>query len=73
MGIYGYPINEAVPILVKTTFELAPALRHLQEIRFTVVDATLYQDFCEVIAATENACESCHIVAICPETPLALP
>jgi len=50
MGIYGYPIDEAVPILVKTAFQLAPTLRHLQEIRFTVVDATLYRDFCEAIA-----------------------
>ena len=52
MGIYRYPIDEAVPILVKTAFELAPTLSHLQEIRFTVVDATLYKHFCEVIAVT---------------------
>ena len=55
MGIYGYPIGEAVPILVKTAFELAPTLRHLQEIRFTVVDAMLYQDFFGVIAASRTA------------------
>jgi O-acetyl-ADP-ribose deacetylase (regulator of RNase III) len=49
-GIYGYPIDEAVPILVKTAFQLTPNLSHLQEIRFTVVDAMLYQKFCETIA-----------------------
>ncbi len=54
MGIYGYPIGEAVPILVKTAFELAPTLRHLQEIRFTVVDTRLYQAFCEAIAVTQG-------------------
>ena len=51
MGIYGYPIDEAVPILVKTAFRLAPNLSHLQEIRFTVVDAMLCQIFRELITA----------------------
>lgn len=49
MGIYGYPIDEAVPILVKTAFQLAPSLSHLREIRFTVVDSILYQIFYEAI------------------------
>jgi O-acetyl-ADP-ribose deacetylase len=53
MGIYGYPIDEAVPILVKTAINLAPNLSHLQEIRFTVVDAMLYQIFCEAIPFTQ--------------------
>jgi O-acetyl-ADP-ribose deacetylase (regulator of RNase III) len=53
-GIYGYPIDEAVPILVKTAFQLAPNLTHLQEIRFTVVDTRLYQAFCEAIAVTQG-------------------
>jgi O-acetyl-ADP-ribose deacetylase (regulator of RNase III) len=52
-GIYGYPIDEAVPILVKTAFQLAPNLSHLQEIRFAVVDSMLYQAFCETIAVTQ--------------------
>ena len=49
MGIHGYPIDEAVPILVKTALQLTPNLSHLLEIRFTVVDAMLYQAFCEII------------------------
>lgn len=53
-GIYGYPIDEAIPILVKTAFQLAPNLSHLREIRFTVVDAMLYQAFCEAIAVTQS-------------------
>jgi O-acetyl-ADP-ribose deacetylase len=52
-GIYGYPIDDAVPILVKTAFQLAPNLSHLQEIRFTVVDAMLYQIFYEAIPVTQ--------------------
>lgn len=36
MGVYGYPANEAVPILVGTTFETISSLRNLKEIRFTV-------------------------------------
>ncbi len=52
-GIYGYPIDEAVPILVKTAFQLAPNLTHLQEIRFTVLDAMMHQAFCEAIAVTQ--------------------
>ena len=53
MGIHGYPIDEATPILVKTAFQLAPNLSHLREIRFTVVDVMLYQIFCETIAVTQ--------------------
>jgi O-acetyl-ADP-ribose deacetylase len=52
-GIYGYPIDEAVPILVNTASQLAPNLSHLREIRFTVVDVMLYQIFCETIAVTQ--------------------
>jgi O-acetyl-ADP-ribose deacetylase (regulator of RNase III) len=36
-GIYGYPIEEAGPILAGTARELAPGLRHVEEIRFVIV------------------------------------
>lgn len=48
-GIYGYPIDEAVPILVKTAFYIAEQLTHLREIRFVVLDSSLYQMFSEAI------------------------
>jgi O-acetyl-ADP-ribose deacetylase (regulator of RNase III) len=50
MGVYGYPVAEAAPILVKTAVRLAPAVRNLQEIRFAVVDALIHQAFLDVIA-----------------------
>jgi O-acetyl-ADP-ribose deacetylase (regulator of RNase III) len=50
MGLYGNPIDEVVPTLMKTAFALAPNLTHLQEIRFTVVDAMLYQVIHETVA-----------------------
>lgn len=36
-GIYGYPIEEAGPILAGTARQLAPQLRHVEEIRFVLI------------------------------------
>jgi len=36
-GIYGYPIEEAGPILAGTARSIAPTLRHVEEIRFVLV------------------------------------
>ncbi len=48
-GIYGYPIDEAVPILVDRAFYLVPKLIHLIEIRFAVVDRVLCLMFSDEI------------------------
>jgi O-acetyl-ADP-ribose deacetylase len=44
-GIYGYPIEEAGPILVGTARDLAPSLRHLEEIRYVLVSPDLLRWF----------------------------
>lgn len=41
MGVYGYPAEEAVPVLVRTAAEMTATLSHLQEIRFVVVSDEL--------------------------------
>ena len=45
MGVYGYPPNEAVPILVEATFETIGSLRNLKEVRFTVGNDSLLSLF----------------------------
>lgn len=44
-GIYGYPIQEAGPILAGTARRLAPDLRHLREIRFVLIASDLLRWF----------------------------
>lgn len=39
-GIYGYPIEEAGPIMAGTARSLAPNLDHVEEIRFVLVSPT---------------------------------
>ena len=41
MGIYGYPVEEAVPILVEKALWLATAMVHLKEIRFVLFESAL--------------------------------
>jgi O-acetyl-ADP-ribose deacetylase len=38
-GIYGYPIEEAGPVMAGTARELAPELHHVEEIRFVLVSS----------------------------------
>lgn len=49
MGVYGYPPEAAVPILVDETRALRHRLQQLREIRFVVVERTLAQRFREAI------------------------
>ena len=42
MGIYGYPAQEAIPILVRSASEMVGALQNLLEIRFVVSDELLH-------------------------------
>ncbi len=45
MGVYGYPAEEAVPILVRAASEMAGTLKNLLEIRFVVVSDELLHLF----------------------------
>jgi uncharacterized protein len=54
MGVYAYPPAEAVPILVRTAYEMGDDLHHLQEIRFVVVDKAIKTLFEEQIALWES-------------------
>jgi len=45
MGVYGYPAEEAVPILVRVASEMGWALKNLLEIRFVVVSDELLHLF----------------------------
>jgi O-acetyl-ADP-ribose deacetylase (regulator of RNase III) len=49
-GIYRYPPEEAVPILVESAAIAAPTLRHLIEIRFVVTSDAMLALFREAIA-----------------------
>lgn len=50
MGVYAYPPDEAIPILVQTAREVAAELEHVQEIRFVVMSADLHLKFEQEIA-----------------------
>ncbi len=41
MGIYGYPVEEAVPILVEKALVLSSVVNHLKEIRFVLLESAL--------------------------------
>ena len=45
MGVYGYPAEEAIPILVRVASQMAGALQNLLEIRFVVVSDELLHLF----------------------------
>jgi O-acetyl-ADP-ribose deacetylase (regulator of RNase III) len=45
MGVYAYPPEEAVPILVRSANFISPRLGHVKEIRFIVVSEKLFQLF----------------------------
>jgi len=41
MGIYGYPPEEAVPVLTEKALYLARVVTHLKEIRFVLIESAL--------------------------------
>ncbi|MCE9544470.1 MAG: macro domain-containing protein [Planctomycetia bacterium] len=45
MGVYAYPPEEAVPILVQSAAFISPRLKHVKEIRFIVVGEKIFQLF----------------------------
>ena len=44
-GIYGYPIEDAGPLMVKTAKAIAPTLAKVEEIRFVLFDAAALRWF----------------------------
>jgi O-acetyl-ADP-ribose deacetylase (regulator of RNase III) len=44
-GIYGYPVEQAGPLMVKTAQEIAPTLARVEEIRFVLFDAATLRWF----------------------------
>lgn len=53
-GVYGYPPEEAVPILVSEAANLRPQLKSLEEIRFVVRDAHLNWLFVDALDRLNN-------------------
>lgn len=49
MGVYAYPPDEAVPVLVGTAQRLATSLQQIEEIRFVVTSDTLLSLFLSAI------------------------
>lgn len=49
MGVYAFPPEEAVPILVNSAAFISPRLKHVEEIRFVVVGEKLFQLFQKAI------------------------
>ena len=49
MGIFAYPPEEAVPILVGTALETGKDLRDVEEVRFVVMDGDLFERFANEI------------------------
>lgn len=45
MGVYGYPPDEAVPILVKTTIDALRETKSVEEVRFVVFQSALVSLF----------------------------
>lgn len=44
-GIYGYPLAEAARVMVAAAREIAPTLRHVEEIRFVLLSAAAQSHF----------------------------
>jgi O-acetyl-ADP-ribose deacetylase (regulator of RNase III) len=51
MGVYSYPPEDAIPILVETTRKFLPQVRSLEEVRFVVMGDALAHLFAVTIAA----------------------
>ena len=51
MGVYGYPADQAVPILVRVASDMAGGFANLQEVRFVVVSDELLRLFTQALAA----------------------
>lgn len=49
MGIYRYPPEEAIPVLLTATKSLLPTLVSLEEIRFAVIDEHMFRIFCKLM------------------------
>lgn len=50
-GVYGYPVEEAAPVAIRTVRE---AKTKVEEVRFVLFDETAYQAFQEVLSDAED-------------------
>jgi O-acetyl-ADP-ribose deacetylase (regulator of RNase III) len=66
MGVYGYPAEEAIPILVRVASEMAGSLKSLLEIRFVVVSDELLHLFRRSIEQQVTAADECSPQALMP-------
>lgn len=58
MGVYAYPPEEAVPILVRTVYDTLNVLTHVREVRYVVMDKMIKSLFDEHIAHWASGQES---------------
>jgi len=66
MGVYGYPAEEAIPILVRVASEMASSLKNLLEIRFVVVSDELLHLFRRSIEQQVTAADECSPQPLMP-------
>ena len=66
MGVYGYPVEEAVPILVRVASQMAGAFQNLLEIRFVVVSDELLHLFRRSIEQHVTAADESSPQALVP-------
>ena len=65
MGVYAYPPEEAVPILVETARQMRPRLHYIEEIRFVVIQESLRDLFQHHIRS--EACDAGSDRVITPD------
>jgi O-acetyl-ADP-ribose deacetylase (regulator of RNase III) len=56
MGIYGYPPDEAAPILIGKVLEMATLLKHVEEIRFVLTSEKMLLLFIDSIGKQTASC-----------------
>lgn len=53
-GVYGYPVEEAAPIALKTVAGFLKAYPGIELIRFVLFDTKAFQAYCEALARLKN-------------------
>jgi len=57
-GVFGYPMEEAAEVALKTVLEEAPKLRHVRHVRFVLFDERARRIHEEVLARLQATPES---------------
>ncbi len=58
MGIYGYPPDEAVPIMISQAMEMAGRLQNVEEVRFVLTSEKLLSLFIDGIGKHPASCRA---------------